>query len=150
REQFKIQLQRQEAQLEDQKKQFQAERADQQKQIEAQTQQFEAQQKSIERQNFESSLFQMLSLQNQIVSQLRGRDEPNNKEVVGRECFRVWHEAFASTLHAVTMRPNGANDESKKAASECYLAFYNQRRGVMGHYFRNLYHIFKFVDKTKN
>jgi hypothetical protein len=139
------QMARQETELADQRKQFEAERIDQQKQIESQRQQFEAQQESIKHQNFESSFFEMLSLQNQIVSQLRGRDEANNKEVVGRECFEVWYNVFRRDLRAVTMRPDGANDESQATASARYLIFYQPKQGMLGHYFRNLYHVFRFI-----
>jgi len=33
--------------------------------------------------------------------------------------------------------------------SEKYLPFYNRYQGVLGHYFRNLYHVIKFVKESE-
>jgi hypothetical protein len=121
----------------------------QREEMEGQEKQFQSQQESIKRQNFESAFFQLLNLHNQNVVQLQGHI--NGREEKGRACFVGWfNELFKPDFRSWLLRKSGGNIqtiniESLNVASEYYLDFYANNRANFAHYFRTLYHIFKFV-----
>jgi hypothetical protein len=112
-----------------------------------QEKQFELQQQSIKLQNFENSFFQLLNLHNQNVTQMRISVEKNfvgSNEFDGRGCFKILH----NLLHAVY----GSRTDEQKAdinfTAEFYLRMFNVYQASLGHYFRTLYHVIKFVDES--
>jgi hypothetical protein len=115
----KRQLLQQDAELEDQKKQFQL------------------QHDSIKQQNFESSFFQLLNNHNQILMAMTysvGRGT-----AIGRGCFNAWHQELKLW-----------DESEKKTSLEKYQALANGNQGKqLGHYFRNLYHLIKFVNNSE-
>lgn len=156
----KQQLIIQNEQLMAQKRQFEEEQAiqkdlyrQQKEEAEAQRKRFVAQEQNNMRQNFESSFLQLLGLRNQIVSGIR---DIYSKEVrkgigvppgFGRDCFETWYKAFRDTTWAPEAKLDAAGNIAieSKSVGERYRAFYVHYEGVLGHYFRNLYHVIKFV-----
>jgi hypothetical protein len=138
------QLKEQKEQFRLQFKQQEVERAEEQKQIQAQSQQFQAQQESIKRQNFESSFFQLLNLQNQITAGLRCTDRFSGPKT-SRECFQTWldylRQEFVSRQVILTENDLGH-------IREAYQVFYRGAQAALAHYFRNLYHAIKFVKSS--
>lgn len=118
-------------------------------QLSEQRKQSKIQNESIARQNFESSFFQMLVMHHDIVQSMSGY---NNKK--GRDCFEDWYSSFKNSRHCgCTYGPANIYSEREivaeaKDSVEKYLAFYKDHQGALGHYFRNLYHIFKFVNEA--
>ena len=110
-------------------------------QLAYQREQFAIQQDSITSQNFESSFFQLLTLHHEIVSQVLVKD--SGIEYRGEGCFEQ--------LHRILMRDymgghlTNLQLATREQVAEVYLHFYEHYRGPLGHYFRTLYHIFKFV-----
>lgn len=131
-------------QLAAQKKQFEAEQTTQQEELRRQQQQLDAQEKqakeqldSIKRQNFENSFFHLLNLHSQIVFGMKTDDVPHKKEVEGRNCFYFWFITLRNKFHE--------EKQEGVTGTQRYVMFYEKYQEVLGHYFRNLYHLFKFV-----
>lgn len=124
----------------------------QQRQLEGQDQQFTIQNASINRRNFESSFFQLLNLHNQLASAMvlmetdPGTLQPH--DIRGRDCFQHWYEDFRRGGHGFQLAEDGTVLSVPITMSEKWWAFYEQYQGALGHYFRNLYHLFKFVKNS--
>jgi hypothetical protein len=116
----------------------------QREEMEGQEKQFRLQQESIARQNFESAFFQLLNLHNQNVVQLRGTI--NGIERHGRACFGEWYNnIYKRDFRAWLTRNTVSDAKLERTASDYYLSFYKNNRANFAHYFRTLYHVFKFV-----
>ena len=109
------------------------------------------------RQNFESTFFQMLRLYNELVEQFRiEKFNPSeyaasgtNREYVGRESFRRLQELLCRDY--VERVNRGDYVEAKLNAIDIeYQKFYKMYGGFVGHYFRTIYNIIKFVDRDAN
>lgn len=98
----------------------------------------EAQARILEKQNLEGTFFQLLSLYNEIVS---STDITNNTtEYTGRDAFHLLNQDL--TMHF--NYPKGTNIKEK--INNGYLTFYKSKQNEIGHYFRILYNIIKFID----
>jgi hypothetical protein len=126
-------------------------------QFSEQRKQFKIQTDSIARQNFESSFFQMLNLHNEIVLSMTDVD-PNKAgadvAATGRECFKRWYREFRGGMWGfkVVRDMDGTEifEKIPKNNVERYLAFYYEaHQAEFGHYFRNLYHLIKFVNEAE-
>ncbi len=153
-----MQLQSDQFALEQKKQEEQAK--EQQAELQRQVEQFKLQQEGIRRQNFEASLFQLLNLHNQIVSditfQVTGGDNPVIRH--GRRSF----EALYGRLHGTMLDAIDRNSytqmriakdatfqwSEREYAIAVYEDFYDRFQGRLGHYFRTLYHIFKFIKES--
>jgi len=119
--------------------------------LEKQAKEFALQQHSIKLQNFENSFFQLLNQQSQIIDGMRDSSTGNYE---GRNCFRIWYDQKLrgyyndTNLHQLVMRqyPQGAALTENQLVIKCYDEFYKSYQHQLGHYFRNLYHIIKFVN----
>jgi hypothetical protein len=131
-----------------------SELAGQRKQLEEQSETFRIQQ-------FESTFFQLLSLHHQNVSstdivvparrrlgveaKLIGDSEPE-RVLHGRDCFREMYDRFATGFQLeVKEYPDKHPLEQLQTA---YLSFYERYESDLGHYFRNLYTMIKFVKQS--
>jgi hypothetical protein len=114
-----------------------------------QEKQFDLQQQSIKLQNFENSFFQLLNLHNQNVSQMRISVEQfasvSSNEYDGRKCFQILH----NLLHAVYGTRTAEQSADVKHAAEFYSRMFDVYQASLGHYFRTLYHVIKFVDESE-
>lgn len=88
-------------------------------------------------QNFESTFFQMLRRISDLVSQAKSRT------LSGRAALADIYADLAR-LH------QGANKTLDRVATieTIYPRFYSAVRGELGHYFRSLYHVFTFIDRS--
>ncbi len=107
----------------------------------AQMLQLHYQQRQFERQSFEAAFFQLLALHNSIVDDLYDKDD----ETKGRGVFRRFHRII-QTNYRNHLSLGRADAEA--IAVRAYEDFFDKRPEVLGHYFRNLYHIIKFVDES--
>ncbi|WP_299947147.1 putative phage abortive infection protein [uncultured Microbulbifer sp.] len=99
------------------------------------------------KQNFEHSFFQMLRIHNDIVNSIDFvRQEEGEPPVVtkGRDCFRVMVKRLKKTYNDKNI--NFSNQLNINAG---YKEFYNKHQGELGHYFRFLYNIYKFIDNAE-
>jgi hypothetical protein len=106
----------------------------------AQTEQFQKQNETLQIQKFENTFFQMITLHHEIV---RGISfSQGAKQFSARECFKVLHYYFSNKYNI------DKRNASLQETLRCYDALYKEYQLQLGHYFRNLYHIFKFIDKS--
>lgn len=103
--------------------------------------------KNQHKQIFESTFFQYLSVFNQIVAgmDLNSKEKP---PVMGKDVFTVF------------LRRIGENDQIRPSenfmglpkgngcSEDAYEDFYDTHASELGHYFRTLYNLFKFVHKS--
>jgi hypothetical protein len=115
-----------------------------------QRKQFKIQSDSISRQNFENKFFQLLNLHHKLV------EDMVDDKATGRDCFRKWYDGqlrcdYHAQKNPLRLSGGGAKFTPERELAftlERYDALYRGLQGDLGHYFRNLYHIIKFVDET--
>jgi hypothetical protein len=116
--------------------------------LEEQAKQFRIQHESIKLQNFENSFFQLLNLHNQNTIQMRISVEQfgghDSNIYNGRECFKILH----NLLHAVYGSRTPEQNSDVNFAAEFYLRMFNVYEASLGHYFRTLYHVIKFINES--
>ena len=131
---YTIILQRQELQL--QKEELHLTR----KELEGQKISLESQNIVLKKQNFETTFFNLLQLLNTLVNSMDSTNS-NGNSVSGRDCFVAFYTRFRSNI-----RPDTNQYE---ALNHAYLNYYNKIQSNVGHYFRTLYHIIKFIDTSE-
>jgi Putative phage abortive infection protein len=139
----------QKQQLQYQQEELELTRAD----LEEQQERLEKQERITNRQNFETSFFQLLNLQNQIASQMRQRlyrwqgNEHVPDTIEGRGCFAVWHNNLKEIFGEFRQKKNWKGTTELERVRECYEEFYTGKghQEDLAHYFRTLYHLIKFV-----
>ncbi|MCE9664818.1 putative phage abortive infection protein [Halomonas sp. M5N1S17] len=102
------------------------------------------QNKSIKLQSFENRFFNMISLHHEIVNgiDLRVKGEVKSS---GRDCLRVFYERLVKEF-APALR--GDNLNYKDGLLSGYANFYEKHAHELGHYFRNIYRILKFIEES--
>lgn len=98
-----------------------------------------------EHQSFETSFFQLLTLHNEIVSEIRDTEKGGDVSE-GRRLFPVLCKRL-KVIYDDSIETH--EQDTEKFAIECYEDFYESHPDIMGHYFRNLYHVIKFVEDSK-
>ncbi len=124
-----------------------------------QTYQFKKQNETLEIQTFENTYFKLLSLHNEIlesiVMEIKTGDKDKThtyREIRGRDCFHEYYQRYKKVFHwAFEEQSKAGFDEStlKRIIEYSYKIFYEEYQADLGHYFRNLFTIFKFVDSAK-
>ncbi len=73
----------------------------------------------------------------------------SNKSVIadGRDCFKTFYSSFKSRLsnNRKVLPKNATIDQALTA----YEIIYNENKSDLSHYFRTIYHIFKFIDTSQ-
>jgi hypothetical protein len=100
-----------------------------------------AQNETLKKQNFENTFFQLLGIQNQIVNAIDIFFASSGYTARGRDCFGTFYREFASR-YKVT--PGNETERIQSA----YVTFFPERQPDIGQYFRNLYTLIKFVDRS--
>lgn len=105
-----------------------------------------SQNKAIERQNFEAAFFQMINTLNSIVNSMDTKDIAGNT-VTGRDCFF----ALFSWLHTEykLCKKKNENEPELYNIRMSYESVYKKNRGDLAHYFRFLYNIYRFIEKSE-
>ncbi|EPC6045128.1 putative phage abortive infection protein [Serratia marcescens] len=106
-------------------------------------------------QQFESAFFQMLNLLQNIISDMDINFEEDGKAArKGRDVFHFLYkrlkrngflEAWFQTVkhgRMIDFEQLGSN------AANAYNSFYKERQRDLAHYYRMVYHIFKFIDES--
>jgi uncharacterized membrane protein len=107
---------------------------------------------TLQRQNFENTFFQMLRRFGDLISQAKIQpfgfmfnavNKPNAIE--GRSAFR----GFYNQLEQIYKREIDSDEpHSTQRTVHAYEEFYGEWHHELGHYFRTLYHIFTFIDRS--
>jgi len=123
----------------------------------------EKQYEQLSKQQFESTFFNLLNLHNQIVNAITtvsirrssgsdGITTEDRRIVTGRECFVFLYQQLRTTYHQISSKNEKSKVPSFKNGSEkidyIYYEFFMERQSTLGHYFRNLYQIIKFIDDS--
>jgi hypothetical protein len=139
---YAILLQRRELQL--QREELEDTRAE----LKGQKDQLEAQNRTLLRQTFDNAFFQLLGLHHQIVNAIDRREGSADADAIqqGRDCFVFYYSALRRRLQGDPRFTVGATRENIRIA---YNELYNEFQADIGHYFRNLYNIVKFVDRSQ-
>lgn len=104
--------------------------------------QLEAQSKQI----FENTFFQYLSVFNQIVA---GMDltSKENPPVTGKDVFTIFLQRIARNPHLM-LEGSFTGPKANGRTEDAYEEFYEEHASELGHYFRTLYNLFKFVHQS--
>ncbi|TAK61666.1 MAG: hypothetical protein EPO24_05635 [Bacteroidetes bacterium] len=124
---------------------------DTRKEIKGQKEQLEIQNKTLLLQNFENKFFQLLSLHHQIVNSIDlpdGVTHGNPTFLKGRDCFKKMYNEYERRYQEYYLQHSKDYHSLEELINKSYLNFFNKYQLDIGHYFRNLYHIIKFIDKN--
>lgn len=109
-----------------------------------QKEQLKAQNDTLRKQRFENTFFSLVGFQNEIVMALR--IDRHAESYVGRDCMRFFYNEFKSAYgHESHERRYASESELVKKA---YARFFLPWQPYIGHYFRSLYNIVKFVKHS--
>ncbi|HZH11151.1 MAG TPA: putative phage abortive infection protein [Microvirga sp.] len=100
----------------------------------------ERQGRSLARQNFEATFFQMLTIHNGIVNAIDIQKTQGLKN--GRDCFRT----FRTRLRDLYNSNRSQYSSEEDAIRDIYNVFWDRSRQDLGHYFRYLFNFVRFVD----
>lgn len=106
------------------------------------------QSESLKTQNFENTFFQMLRLHSNIVNDMFSGDPGSaDKGLNGRDCFKEYYDSFKTHYNRENLNAHGS-DEHLRIIQDSYTTFFAEKQSDLGHYFRNLYTIIKFVNNS--
>lgn len=106
----------------------------------------ETQIEAIKKQNFEATFFQMLTLHNAIVNSIDlVSSEGRRRE--GRDCFRVFYTRLTK-IYRKKQAVNATSQSDEVILDKSYEQFWTITQLELGHYFRYLFNIIRFVDET--
>lgn len=112
--------------------------------IKGQKEQLELQNKTLFKQSLENTFFQLLRLHIEIVSAIDLTDiHTKSVKSKGRDCFNEFYNQLRKDYAQVE---HDTPDESTRI-EQAYGRFFARNQADLGHYFRNLYHVLKFVSE---
>lgn len=112
--------------------------------------QMEAQNRTLRRQNFENTFFQLLRLHNDIVNSIDLVDKDDSNRVTkGRDCFHIFYSRFRRAYKIRPKQEDARQVSVQVQLNEIYMEFYRSHSSELGHYFRSLYNIVKFVKNNE-
>lgn len=126
-----------------------------------QTEQYKMQNEFIAIQMFENTFFQLMSLHNEIVESINmdinekgvpDKSGGGGQKIIGRDCFVEYYRIYKRFFHFSfeEIRISELDDEmARELINNSYVLFFEESQADLGHYFRNLYAIIRFVDKSK-
>lgn len=106
-----------------------------------------AQNESRKKQNFESTFFQMLTIHNTIVNSIDLVND-NGIRTHGRDCFSVFYKRLATKYKEKELSNNNINANKlflRDSLTAAYEDFWGRHQSELGHYYRYLYNIFRFI-----
>jgi hypothetical protein len=104
------------------------------------------QNKTLAKQTFENTFFELLKMQNEITSSIDLSTESDTWK--GRDCFRKMYLNFCSKYKARKISNSGLS--SVECVNSAYDAFYDEHQASIGHYYRGLYNLVRFVEDTED
>ena len=117
----------------------------QRKELQETRAEFVIQNKTLKIQRFENTFFNLLELHNQIVNDIDYEKKLDANNPYSNETRTVkGRDVFQDRFNNFNRRIKGNVDTNK-----LYLSFYESRKTDFGHYFRNLYRIFKMIHETE-
>lgn len=130
---------------------------------------FSIQSETLKKQQFESTFFNLLNLHHQIVNSIdlnsnnfkynqiermlhtelseEQKKEKVNINTTGRDCFVKFSKGFRNKYYKLKKNNEGLGE--KQICKNSYLEYYSKHQSDLGHYFRNLYQIIKFIKNSE-
>lgn len=111
---------------------------------------FQMQNVTLKKQNFENTFFQMVRLHQDIVlaMNMKFRDaQSNEQESSGRSCFLNFYESLRKE-YLTNKEAHPGKEEIAYIKVHSYPKFWEIHQNNLGHYFRHLYTIFKFIKNS--
>lgn len=109
----------------------------------------EEQLNTLSQQRFENTFFELLRLHNEIVNSIELRKKSDSTQVIakGRKCFKIFFDYFLNnSREKIARMPANNESEILKRIEVAYSNFFESYENDVGHYFRSLYNIVKFVN----
>ncbi|MFB9215535.1 putative phage abortive infection protein [Vibrio sinaloensis] len=104
-----------------------------------------------DKQSFEQTLFNMLSLHQQILSSIDLHNSSNDKVTLGRDCFSVFFKRYESIAVGRYIGPHSEYEDDVaeiRKLDGAWQEFWKSHQKELGHYFRFLYNIVRFIDES--
>ena len=118
----------------------------QKRELKLQREAINEQKKTLQKQNFESSFFQLLGLHNDIVNSMEIQD----RACSGRECFGHLLNHLQIMIYREVDLKVAQSSEDDSLQREClntqYEEFFRVHQSFLGPYFLHLYQVINFVD----
>lgn len=113
--------------------------------MQATREEFKLQNQTLSIQRFENTFFQMVNLHNELVNSIvLSGSEPQE----GRSAFPVFNRIFRE-MYSNRLNRHELNDKNELERIQfVYTMFFSGYEHHLGHYFRNLYRIVKFIDQS--
>ena len=112
-----------------------------------QGQELKSQRVEFRHQAFESAFFQLLRLHVDILQSLSVQLNPNGEVYRARQAFTM-ALGEVEGMYSDAVSDDAPHDKRLRAANVLYLSVCHSPTADFGHYFRNLYHIVKFIHET--
>lgn len=97
------------------------------------------------KQLFENTFFQMLSLHNSIVAGIDIHQQ-DGKVFSGRDCFNMFLNRLSGSFRVT--RQNYPEIKGEALIEKSYIAYWGGNNSDLGHYYRYLYNIIRYVDES--
>jgi hypothetical protein len=78
-----------------------------------------------------------------------GNRQENQYTIVGRECFKHFYRNLADIYQAPGPNSKDILVSERDAIEDAYNTLYKSYGQHIGHYFRRLFNIFRFIDESK-
>ncbi|MDC1069085.1 putative phage abortive infection protein, partial [Candidatus Kapabacteria bacterium] len=124
----------------------------------AQTKEFRIQNEMAKDQKNEETFFQLLRFHNEIITSIEleqtdvdfSTGENVTKTILGRKAFVEYYDIFKRFFGETSENiSSDAEDNTAKLFDTCYNTFYLEYQADLGHYFRNLYNLLRYVRGVK-
>lgn len=104
----------------------------------------------IREQSFENTLFKMLEIHNILIDGIDLRSN-GSQTATGRDCFLAFYKnrltsEYENYIKSIGSRKTKPSD--KEIIKTVYEKFWRSNQADLGHYFRYLYNIFKYIDQS--
>lgn len=107
----------------------------------------EEQGKTLRRQSFENTFFEMLRLHNSIVESIDLVNGDNGVITKGRDAFRVFYTRLTK-IYRENAKKAAGRYEDRNVVEVSYFTFWKDAQTELSHYFRFLFNFFRFIDKS--
>jgi hypothetical protein len=123
---------------------------------------YQIQSDTLKLQQFEATFFNLINLHHQIVNSIDLKSSRGEGKVVksptdmlgpsieitkGRDCF-VKFTSGLYNMYGKNKRESGSLMNDTDLINKSYLDYFEKHQSDLGHYFRNLYHIIKFIKNS--
>lgn len=107
----------------------------------------EKQIESIEAQNFETTFTQLLQSLNSLTDSIDLRNPNTDAVTSGKDCFRVFYTRLNKKYRS-NLKKAVKNHSNLETLRLSYQNFWKENHQELGHYFRFLYNVYRFLDSS--